>query len=70
MFSRFPDDRITKIFLDTGKPNIAVNTHAADSPVLVSPLLRGVRLETIRHSIAGPIRTVLDLLAGGDGDGQ
>jgi hypothetical protein len=60
---RFSDHRVAEIFLDTGKPNTAVQVHASDSAVLVSLLLQhGVSLETIRHSIAGPIRTALDLL--------
>jgi hypothetical protein len=67
-FGRFPDGRVAEIFLDTGKPNTAVQTHASDSAVLVSLLLQhGVCLETIRHSISGPIRKALDVLAADDG---
>ena len=67
-FSRFPDGRVAEVFLDTGKPNTAIQTHASDSAVLVSLLLQhGVSLDAIRHSISGPIRHALELLAADDG---
>jgi hypothetical protein len=63
-FSHFPGTtKLAEIFLDSGKPNTMLQIHASDSAVLVSLLLQhGVDLESIRHSISGPIKTALCLI--------
>jgi len=68
-FSRFPcTSRLAEIFLDFGKPNSLLQTHAADSAVLVSLFLQhGVGLEIIGHSVAGPVRVALEMIDSGGG---
>src|SRR4051812_10700294 len=58
--SRFADGRLAELFLDTPKPNAAIQIHAEDAAVLVSLLLQfGVSPAAIRHSISGPAATAL-----------
>jgi hypothetical protein len=60
--SRFADGRLAEIFLDAGKVNSPLQQHAETSAILVSLLLQhGVNVETIRHSISGPIAVALDM---------
>ena len=60
----YPNGAIGEIFLDVGKAGSSVQSFADDAAVLTSLLLQhGVSVRTIRHSIAGPIATALDLLA-------
>lgn len=60
--SRFHDGKLAEIFLDTGKPNAAVQTNAETTAILVSLLLQhGVDVAEIRRSLHGPIAMALDL---------
>jgi len=58
----FTNGVLAEIFLDTGKPDATLQQHADDCAILTSLLLQhDVSPDTIRGSIAGPIRTALDL---------
>ncbi|MGY2988720.1 hypothetical protein [Bradyrhizobium sp. USDA 4508] len=60
--SRFADGTLAEIFLDTDKLDTPLQTNAETAAVLVSLLLQhGVSVETIRHSIRGPIAIAIDL---------
>jgi|SRR3954470_23157462 hypothetical protein len=60
--TQYPDGRLAEVFLDTGKINTPLQQNAETSAILVSLLLQhGVRVETIRHSISGPIAIALDM---------
>ena len=62
--TRYENGQLAEIFLDTGKINTPLQQNAETSAILVSLLLQhGVPLETIRHSINGPIAAALDLAA-------
>ena len=61
--SLFSDGQLAEVFIDCGKAGSTAAVHAQDSAVLTSLLLQhGVTAATIRHSIAGPIATALDLV--------
>jgi hypothetical protein len=61
-FGCFANGNLAEIFLDIGKPDSTLQQHADDASVLTSLLLQNdVPPETIRRSIAGPIRAALDL---------
>jgi hypothetical protein len=61
-FGCFPNGNLAEVFLDCGKPDSTLQSHADDAGVLVSLLLQhGVTPSTIRRSIAGPIRKALDI---------
>jgi len=60
------DNRIVEVFLDTGKPDSEIQTHASDAAILASLLLQhDIGLKTIRHSIAGPLASAIDRIEGG-----
>ncbi|UGY15572.1 hypothetical protein HAP48_0044860 [Bradyrhizobium septentrionale] len=60
--TRFADGGLAEIFLDAGKFNSPLQQHAETAAVLVSLLLQhGVSVDTIRHSIRGPIAIAIDL---------
>jgi hypothetical protein len=57
----FDDGRLAEIFLDTSKPDSPLQLNAETAAVLTSLLLQhGVDVETIKHSINGPIRIALE----------
>jgi hypothetical protein len=57
----FPDGRLAEIFLDTGKAGTPLQLNAETAALLTSLLLQhGVDVETIKHSINGPIRIALE----------
>jgi hypothetical protein len=57
--------RIVEVFLDTGKPDSEIQTHASDAAILASLLLQhGVDIKAIRHSIAGPLASAIDVIEG------
>jgi hypothetical protein len=57
--------RVLEVFLDGGKPDSEIQTHASDAAILASILLQcGVDLKTIRHSIAGPLASAIDKIGG------
>jgi hypothetical protein len=59
--SNFDDGRLAEIFLDAGKVGSAVQYHASTGAILASLLLQhGVDVETVRHSVHGPIGVALD----------
>ena len=65
-FGHLPDGKLGEVFIDTGKPNTAIQVHTDDSAVLTSLLLQhGVEPHVIAHSISGPIRTALDVWLAG-----
>ncbi len=60
--SRFSDGRLAEIFLDHNKPNSQLAEHANSAAILASLLLQhGVKAETIRHSVSGPLSAALAL---------
>jgi ribonucleoside-diphosphate reductase alpha chain len=59
--SRFADGRLAEIFLDTGKAGTPLQLNAETAAILASLCLQhGVDVETIRHSVNGPIAVALD----------
>ncbi len=74
---RYGYGAVGEVFLNASKSGTAIETHARDAAVVLSLLLQhGCPIETIRHAItrnpdgtaAGPIGTLLDLLAGRYGE--
>ncbi|WP_338688289.1 hypothetical protein V5279_23540 [Bradyrhizobium sp. 26S5] len=60
--SRFPDGTLAEIFLDTDKLDTPLQQNAETAALLVSLLLQhGVDVDTIRHSIRGPIAIAIEL---------
>jgi hypothetical protein len=56
------------LFLDAQKFATSIQVNAETSAVLVSLLLQhGVPLDTIRHSVRGPVRRALDMATSSDG---
>src|ERR1051325_3019770 len=73
----YDDGRLGEIFLDAARSGTAIQNHARDTAVTLSIALQyGCMPETIRHAVtrhadgsaAGPIGTLLDLLAAHSGD--
>jgi hypothetical protein len=63
----FADGRLGEIFLDTGKPQTALQSNADTAAILTSLLLQhGVSPGAIRHSAGGPISVALSKLAEGE----
>lgn len=71
--------RLGEVFLNASKAGSTVETHARDSAVVLSLLLQyGCPIETIRHAVtrlsdgspAGPVGTLLDLIAKRDQEGS
>lgn len=59
------DGLLAEVFIDTGKFGSAVQQHADNCAVLASIALQhGVPIETVRHSVVGPLAVALDLLGG------
>jgi hypothetical protein len=64
--SRFADERLAEIFLDTGKSGTPLQSNAHTAAILTSLLLQhGVAPDVIRHSAAGPIAVALARFSGG-----
>ncbi|WP_338821435.1 hypothetical protein [Bradyrhizobium septentrionale] len=60
--SRFADGTLAEIFLDTDKLDTPLQQNAETAALLVSLLLQhGVDVDTIRHSIRGPIAIAMEL---------
>ena len=60
--SRFADGRFAEIFLDTGKAGTPLQLNAETAAILASLCLQhGVDVETIMHSVNGPIAVALRL---------
>jgi ribonucleoside-diphosphate reductase alpha chain len=65
----YPNGKIGEIFLDVGKAGSSVQSFADTAAVLTSLLLQhNVSVDTIRHSITGPIATALDLIVAEQGE--
>ena len=71
--SRYPDGRISELFLDTNKAGSGIGTLVRDSAIILSfALQHGADVEDIRRALCrdsqgrplGPIAVALDLLAG------
>lgn len=64
--ARFDDGRLAEIFLDVpGKLGTPLQLNADNAAILTSLLLQhGVPLETVRHSVSGPIAVALSKLEG------
>jgi hypothetical protein len=61
-FGCFPNGNLAEVFIDCGKPDSTLQSHADDAGVLVSLLLQhDVAPSVIRRSIAGPLRKALDI---------
>jgi ribonucleoside-diphosphate reductase alpha chain len=59
--SHFNDGRLAEIFLDTDKAGTPLQLNAETAAILASLCLQhGVSVETIRHSVNGPIAVALD----------
>jgi ribonucleoside-diphosphate reductase alpha chain len=59
--SHFDDGRLAEIFLDTDKAGTPLQLNAETAAILCSLCLQhGVDVETIKHSVNGPIAVVLD----------
>jgi ribonucleoside-diphosphate reductase alpha chain len=59
--SHFDDGRLAEIFLDTDKAGTPLQLNAETAAILASLCLQhGVSVETIRHSVNGPIAVALD----------
>jgi hypothetical protein len=57
----FFDGRLAEIFFDVGKAGSALQTHADAAAVMASVLLQyGIPVETIQHSVSGPLAVALD----------
>lgn len=57
----FPDGRLAEIFLDTEKAGTPLQQNAETSAILTSLALQhGVHVDTVRHSVHGPISIALD----------
>jgi hypothetical protein len=60
--SFFHDGRLAEIFLDTDKPNTPLQSNAENCAILASlSLQHGVAVDTILHSLSGPIAMALNL---------
>ena len=71
---RFPDGRISELFLSNHKSNSAADTNASDSAIVFSIAAQlGADAETIRQALcrdakgnaSGPLGAALDILLGG-----
>jgi hypothetical protein len=59
--SRFTNGRLAEIFLDADKAGTPLQLNAETAAILTSLALQhGVDVETIRHSVNGPIAVALD----------
>ena len=59
--SWFDDGPLAEIFLDTDKAGTQLQSNAETAAILASLCLQhGVTVETIRHSVNGPIAVALD----------
>jgi hypothetical protein len=57
----FPDGRLAEIFLDTEKAGTPLQQNAETSAILASLALQhGVHVDTVRHSVRGPISVALN----------
>jgi hypothetical protein len=57
---RFANGDLAEVFLDAGKAGTALQSNAETAAILVSLLLQhGVSVDTIRHSVGGPIAIAL-----------
>jgi hypothetical protein len=70
--SRFPDNRVSELFVDNHKAGSAVGTLVRDAAIIFSfAVQHGADIETIRHALCrdsqgralGPIGQALDLIA-------
>lgn len=60
--SFFGDGRLGEIFLDSSKPDTPLQSNAENSAILASLALQhGVAVDTILHSIHGPIAKALEI---------
>ena len=75
-FSRYPDGRISELFLTNHKSNSQADTNARDSAITFSIAVQhGADPETIRHALcrdshghaSGPLGCALDRIAADDG---
>ena len=73
---RYPDGRVSEIFINNGKAGSSSETNARDAAIIASIALQhGVEVDTIRSSISrasngralGPLGAVLDLLENPNG---
>lgn len=61
---RFANGDLAEIFLDVGKAGTPLQSNAETAAILVSLLLQhGVSVDTIRHSVGGPIAVALGRFA-------
>jgi hypothetical protein len=57
---RFANGDLAEVFLDVGKAGTPLQSNAETAAILVSLLLQhGVSVDTIRHSVGGPIAVAL-----------
>jgi ribonucleoside-diphosphate reductase alpha chain len=57
----FLDGRLAEVFFDVGKAGSALQAHADAVAVMASLLLQyGIPVETIKHSVGGPLAVALD----------
>jgi hypothetical protein len=71
-FSRYPDGRISELFLNNHKSNSAADTNARDAAIVFSIAVQcGADVETIRKALcrdshghaSGPLGAALDIIA-------
>ena len=71
-FSRYPDGRISELFLSNHKSNSGADTNARDAAITFSIAVQhGADPETIRHALcrdskgnaSGPLAKALDVIA-------
>jgi hypothetical protein len=62
-FGFYPNGKLCEVFVTTGKAGSAIEAHVQTQAILISLLLQhGVALDTIKHSISGPVAHALDLV--------